>query len=158
MFASATPLAKFLRLKSVNIYDTIFILHSKCTMVILLAFTMVLSAKQYFGDPIQCMTDLKFAKFVHSYCWTFGTFVIPSTMADSRKTIGVGVGPSAVERLTLRYYQWVVIVLLLEAFLFYLPSFLWKKWEGKRLEQLCLPVGKLLFSNIFIYIGMYVCI
>jgi len=35
------------------------------------------------------------------------------------------------------YYQWVVLVLLLESFVFYLPAFLWKIWEGGRLKHLC---------------------
>lgn len=139
------PLAKYLQIKRVNIYDIIFTLHSKCTLVILLVFSVMLSARQYFGDPIYCMTDMKFIQFVHSYCWTFGTFIIPNTMTDSRKSVAVGVTPNGLERLTLRYYQWVVIAILMEAFIFYLPSYLWKIWEGKRLEHLCLPVGKFFF-------------
>lgn len=143
MLGSFQPLAKFLQLKKICIYDNIFIIHSKCTMVILLAFALLLSAKQYFGDPIQCMTDLKFTEFVHSYCWTFGTFIIPSTVVNSDSKVAVGLGTNLLERSTLRYYQWVAIVFLLEAFFFYLPSYLWKIWEAKRLEHLCLGMGKI---------------
>ncbi|XP_065361903.1 innexin inx5-like [Calliphora vicina] len=131
-----------MQLKSVNIYDTVFILHSKCTMILLLTFALLLSGKQYFGEPINCMADLKFKNFVHSYCWTFGTFIIPTVVADNRSSIEVGVSPNAVEHLSLRYYQWVVIVILMEAFFFYFPSFLWKIWEGRRMEHLCSPVVK----------------
>lgn len=36
-----------------------------------------------------------------------------------------------------RYYQWIVIILVLQAALFYIPAFMWKIWENGRLEQLC---------------------
>ena len=59
----------------------------------------------------------------------------------------LGVGPEIsglTERVYLRYYQWIILVLLLQALVFYIPSFLWKVWEGERLKQLCSEVGKCL--------------
>lgn len=146
MIGAAKPLANYLKLKNISIYDSIFILHSKCSVIILLTFSLLLSAKQYFGVPIQCMADLKFLDFVHSYCWTLGTFSLPTV--NDQNSIAVGVGPYAIEHFTLRYYQWVVIVLLIEACIYYLPAFLWKFWENKRLEQLCVPAGNLNTSNL----------
>ncbi|KAL9919081.1 innexin inx5-like [Glossina fuscipes fuscipes] len=133
---------KWLQAKKANIYDVIFFIHSKWTAVILWMFTLLLSAKQYFGDPIECMTDSKFKNYIHSYCWTMGTFLIPSSTDDLRNEISVGVGPRRFhkENVNLRYYQWVVVVLLLEGLLFYMPAFLWELWEDKRLEQLCSAV------------------
>uniref|UniRef100_A0A1B0AVR2 Innexin n=1 Tax=Glossina palpalis gambiensis TaxID=67801 RepID=A0A1B0AVR2_9MUSC len=133
---------KCLQAKKANIYDVIFFIHSKLTAVILWMFTLLLSAKQYFGDPIECMTDSKFKNYIHSYCWTMGTFLIPSSTDDLRNEIAVGVGPRRFdkENVNLRYYQWVVVVLLLEGLLFYMPAFLWEIWEDKRLEQLCSAV------------------
>jgi len=57
MYAAVKPLSKYLRLKTVRIYDPIFTLHSKCTIVILLTCTFLLSAKQYFGEPILCISS-----------------------------------------------------------------------------------------------------
>ncbi|XP_034118970.1 innexin inx6 [Drosophila albomicans] len=180
MYAAVKPLSKYLRLKTVRIYDPIFTLHSKCTIVILLTCTFLLSAKQYFGEPILCLSDTKHAEYVQSYCWTMGTYILPQEQEDSEKhallsiehievpsssplnrssirallanneqyarmlSIAEGVGPETrgvTKRLYLRYYQWVFMILLFQSLLFYFPSFLWKVWEGQRMEQLCCEIG-----------------
>lgn len=76
MYAAVRPLSKYLKFKSVHIYDLIFTLHSKCTVVILLTCSFLLSAKQYFGDPITCISDEKNMEYVNSYCWTMGTYIL----------------------------------------------------------------------------------
>lgn len=40
------------------------------------------------------------------------------------------------------YYQWVSIVLCVQAAMFYLPYFLWKHWEGGKLALLVKDLGK----------------
>uniref|UniRef100_A0A6P4FMA4 Innexin n=1 Tax=Drosophila rhopaloa TaxID=1041015 RepID=A0A6P4FMA4_DRORH len=178
MYAAVKPLSNYLRLKTVRIYDPIFTLHSKCTIVILLTCTFLLSAKQYFGEPILCISSEKHTEYVQSYCWTMGTYILPaegekgsssswdfafySSSAESFNlsslralvahneqyarviSIAEGVGPETrgvTKRLYLRYYQWVFMILLFQSLLFYFPSFLWKVWEGQRMEQLCCEVG-----------------
>lgn len=76
MYTAVKPLSKYLQFKSVRIYDLIFTLHSKCTVVILLSCSFLLSAKQYFGDPIVCISDLNNQEYVNSHCWTMGTFIV----------------------------------------------------------------------------------
>ncbi|KAH8305213.1 hypothetical protein KR018_003403 [Drosophila ironensis] len=144
MYTAVKPLGKYLQFKSVHIYDAVFTLHSKCTVALLLACTFLLSSKQYFGDPIQCLPDKGLnMNYFHSYCWIYGAYVSNSTAADTLYdglqckpgVVGRTVGPE--NRRYVRYYQWVVLVLLLESFVFYLPAFLWKIWEGDRLKHLC---------------------
>ncbi|XP_068141889.1 innexin inx4 [Drosophila tropicalis] len=171
MYTAVKPLSKYLQFKSVHIYDGVFTLHSKCTVAFLLACTFLLSSKQYFGEPIQCVSDFSNMDFVHSYCWTLGTYIMnyekPLLQLSGhiveknyRETINRSLEMNLLyiaenttpllnvpkERKYLRYYQWVVLVLLLESFVFYLPAFLWKTWEGGRLKHLCLDfhsnVGK----------------
>lgn len=182
MYAAVKPLSKYLRLKTVRIYDPIFTLHSKCTIVILLTCTFLLSAKQYFGEPILCLSSTKHTEYVQSYCWTMGTYILPAendtTLATSSRladelaraeqtrlafnrsamknllahneqyarilSVAEGVGPEirgVTRRMYLRYYQWVFMILLFQSLLFYFPSYLWKVWEGQRMEQLCCEVG-----------------
>ncbi|XP_037940175.1 innexin inx5-like [Teleopsis dalmanni] len=159
MYSAVKPLSKYLQFKSIKIYDTAFTLHSKCTVVILLTCSFLLSAKQYFGEPIQCISDEKNIEFVNSFCWTMGTYIVQynvqlqqslNVTLKKRKAdmyarmfaISEGVGPEdhSTERVYLRYYQWVIMMLLVEALFFYMPSFLWKVWEGQRLKQLCSDV------------------
>ncbi|XP_064548661.1 innexin inx6 isoform X1 [Drosophila montana] len=182
MYAAVKPLSKYLRLKTVRIYDPIFTLHSKCTIVILLTCTFLLSAKQYFGEPILCLSSTKHTEYVQSYCWTMGTYILPleNDTIDASKplpelalleqqqqrlalnkssmrallannehyariiSIAEGVGPETrgvTKRMYLRYYQWVFMILLFQSLLFYFPSYLWKVWEGQRMEQLCCEIG-----------------
>ncbi|KAH8302032.1 hypothetical protein KR044_001961 [Drosophila immigrans] len=163
MYTAVKPLSKYLQLKSVRIYDGIFTLHAKCTCAILLAFTFLLSSKQYFGDPVVCISEIPQKDFVVSHCWTMGMYIMdyddtPTSMANLSKEIQFGYSryhynqtletnllnnalglknEQGRERIFLRYYQWVVPVLMLQSFIFYLPAFLWKKWEGGRLKNLC---------------------
>lgn len=167
MYTAVKPLSKYLQQKSVRIYDGVFTLHAKCTCALLLAFTFLLSSKQYFGDPIVCISDMSAMDFVNTHCWTMGMYIInyknEEMMEMSSKSIqqdyneyyrnqnrtmeetllsnaeGIFEGPAGqnAERIYLRYYQWVVPVLLLQSFIFYLPAFLWKIWEGGRLKNLC---------------------
>lgn len=39
-----------------------------------------------------------------------------------------------------KYYQWVCFVLFLQAIMFYIPRYLWKTWEGKRIRSLVLDL------------------
>ncbi|XP_017050913.1 innexin inx5 isoform X2 [Drosophila ficusphila] len=208
MYSAVKPLSKYLQFKSIRIYDAVFTIHSKCTVVILLTCSLLLSARQYFGDPIQCISEEKNIEYIQSYCWTMGTYILkldnnfgeqqlqpppvhpdqeaitsadesisssPSTASALPKSrqryrsrsslrrlgeyneayaramsIAEGVGPEIrgeSEREYLRYYQWVIILLLFQSFVFYFPSCLWKVWEGQRLKQLCSEVGEALLSE-----------
>ncbi|KAH8291617.1 hypothetical protein KR018_007048 [Drosophila ironensis] len=206
MYSAVKPLSKYLQFKSIRIYDSVFTIHSKCTVVILLTCSLLLSARQYFGDPIQCISEEKNIDYIQSYCWTMGTYILkldnhnkrqlqlppppppppldgedgesPASvmsktsprsrnnkyryrsslrrMADYTEayaramSISVGVGPEIrgqTERVYQRYYQWVIILLLFQSFIFYFPSCLWKVWEGQRLKQLCSEVGEALLSE-----------
>ena len=38
----------------------------------------MLTAKQYFGDPIDCFVSGVPAGIVNTYCWTHGTYTVTS--------------------------------------------------------------------------------
>lgn len=46
-----------------------------------------------------------------------------------------------------KYYQWVIIVLIIQAVMFYTPAFLWKGWECGRIKQLCDTLGLFVKMN-----------
>lgn len=42
-----------------------------------------------------------------------------------------------------RYYQWIVMILIAQALVCYLPAYMWKSFEGGLLKDLCHGLGEL---------------
>jgi len=128
----------------VKIENAIFMLHSQCTVYILLVSTMFLSMRQHFGEPIECLssrTDLP-PTMLQNYCWLEGSFSVAGT--DGKTSVGTDVAypgvktlnESAGERRQLhKYYQWVYFVLIIQSIMFYVPKYLWKVKESQRLKN-----------------------
>ncbi len=57
MLKVLSPLQEVLKLDSVRIDNTVFRLHYKVTFVILVTASLLVTSKQYFGDPIDCIVD-----------------------------------------------------------------------------------------------------
>ncbi|GLV34624.1 Innexin 2 [Carabus blaptoides fortunei] len=86
-----------------------------------------------------------------TYCWIFSTFTIKSHLHGEvgKHNIAPGVGASRAimvtsnseEIIAHKYYQWVCIVLFVQAIFFYIPRYLWKIWEAGRLEMLVKDFG-----------------
>lgn len=55
--------------------NNVFRLHYKFTVMLLTVFSIMLSSKQYFGDPITCDVDTK-KEIVDVFCWVSGTFIV----------------------------------------------------------------------------------
>lgn len=76
----------FLKLEKVQTDNNVFKLHYKVTVALLLAFSLLLTSKQYFGDPIEC--DLAQSNvdksFLNNFCWIFGTFTFEETMSGKK--------------------------------------------------------------------------
>uniref|UniRef100_A0A7E4W944 Innexin n=1 Tax=Panagrellus redivivus TaxID=6233 RepID=A0A7E4W944_PANRE len=92
----------------------------------LLAFSVLISFKQFGGRPLECVLPSKFPgsweQYAENYCWSQDSyFVAPDVDVE---LIREQERYSEVRRLS--YYQWVPFFLLLQAACFRLPSFLWK--------------------------------
>lgn len=69
-------LSRFWKCKSVNIYDSVFKLHSKVSVCFLIACTLFLSMNQYFGVTIDCMESTgRYKSQMDHFCWMTGTFI-----------------------------------------------------------------------------------
>lgn len=90
---------------------------------ILIIFTVVVSARQYVGDPIRCWCPAQFTgahvDYTNNICWISNTYYIP--MIET-----IPIEHHVRRQKELPYYQWVPVVLLLQALLFYIPCIIWR--------------------------------
>ncbi|KAJ6632907.1 Innexin inx4 [Pseudolycoriella hygida] len=127
------PFGSMLKVKTVNIYDQVFVIHTKLTVYILIIFSIFVSTEKYFAKPINCITgDATKLLYVEAICWLQGAFI-------NRNVTENGNVSQIVEYQ--KYYQWVTIVLVLQAFFSYVPAYLWKNWERGRMVKLCGQLG-----------------
>ncbi|XP_049942006.1 innexin inx2-like [Schistocerca serialis cubense] len=130
-----------LKLDSICIDNNLFRLHYKATVIILIAFSLLVTSRQYIGDPIDCIVDEIPLHVMDTYCWIYSTFTIPNRLNGKiGKEVahpGVSSHVSGQDEVKYhKYYQWVCFVLFFQAILFYIPRYLWKTWEGGRLKML----------------------
>ncbi|XP_013777708.1 innexin inx2-like [Limulus polyphemus] len=138
----------FIKAKKVVIDNIGSRIHHKASVVLLLACSIIVTAKQYVGDPIDCIgiskkdipTDL-----LDTYCWIHSTF---SVEKGWNKTVGKEVPYPGVDKYTEgekrihhTYYQWVCFMLLLQAGMFYVPHWFWKAMENSRVKNLMLGLN-----------------
>ncbi|CAG9858463.1 unnamed protein product [Phyllotreta striolata] len=135
-----------LKIDQVCIDNNIFRLHYKATVVILVAFSLLVTSRQYIGDPIDCIVDEIPLNVMDTYCWIYSTFTIPDRLTGhvGKDMIQPGVASHVDGKDTVKYhkyYQWVCFVLFFQAMLFYVPRYLWKTWEGGRIKMLVLDLN-----------------
>ena len=103
------------------------------TVTLLLVFSLVVSAKQYVGDPINCWVPPHFSdsddlpnyeNYVNSYCWIKNTYYLPFK-SHIPKEFESG------KREMITYYQWVPLVLLVQALVFYIPCMVWRTFNAR---------------------------
>ncbi|XP_077561367.1 innexin shaking-B-like [Haemaphysalis longicornis] len=132
-------LRRLLRRRHVHIDNCVFRLHWLVTSSLLVVFSLLVSARQYVGESIECVpptSDFPM-EVLNTYCWIHSTFTMPTAL-DKRVGLDVphpGIDNSGgAERRYTAYYQWVAFTLFFQAVLFYIPYYLWKNWEGGLLE------------------------
>ncbi|CAG2164365.1 unnamed protein product [Oppiella nova] len=145
------PVKKLVKKETVYIDNNTFRLHYRATVILLIAFSIVITSGQYFGDPIDCISkdfqrvDKHPFDMLDTYCWIHSTFVLPDAM---NKKVGVEVAHPGVDKHTPdqkqvyhSYYQWVGFVLFLQAVMFYAPRYIWKNYEDGKLKVLVQGLG-----------------
>jgi hypothetical protein len=132
------------RIDNVSVDNIIFKLHSRVTVLILLCGTVFVTMRQHFGEPIECLSSRSDVsqKLLQHYCWIESTFSISDA---SSKIVGTEVAypglkthqPEHGERkIYHKYYQWVFFVLLIQSIMFYVPKYMWKAKEDRRLRKM----------------------
>ncbi|RWS04984.1 innexin inx2-like protein [Dinothrombium tinctorium] len=144
MFGLFSGLKFLIHSQSVTIDNVVCRLHYRLTVIILLAFTLLMSAHEYFGEPIYCTEESNVpTKLMNTFCWIHSTFSVERAWEDTVGTKGVpypGIAQAKNGDLKVyhKYYQWVPFMLFIQAILFYIPRYLWKLKEGGRVKRLIL--------------------
>ncbi|TRY77741.1 hypothetical protein TCAL_08525 [Tigriopus californicus] len=117
----------FLGKNELSIDNWTFKLFYQVTASMLVGSSVLVTFNQFFGDPISC--DLPQGgvseKVLKAYCWMYSTFNIPPSFEGSCARKKLEVMP-----VYNSYYQWVPIVLMMQAISCYIPRILWLMMEG----------------------------
>ena len=111
-----------LKVDSISIDNNIFRLHYKATMFILVAFSLLVTQKQYFGDPIDCIVDKVDGDIMDTYCWIHSTYTIPNLVGEVGKDIphpGISNDSHGSEKKYHKYYQWVTLFFYMQVSSYY---------------------------------------
>lgn len=120
--------------RSISIDNAIFRCHWFFTSTLLVSFSLVITARQYVGQPIECHSNSRIPdSLLNSFCWVQSTFIVPQAC---NQRAGFEVPYPCIDNTRgreikiLAYYQWVGMVLFIQGLLFHLPYYLWKVWEN----------------------------
>ncbi|CAO1433495.1 unnamed protein product [Diamesa serratosioi] len=133
--------------KDIKTSGLIFKLITRYTVIFLVISSLVISCKQYFGDPIECITTSQYKSQFEIFCWTHGTYINERLLLDKSEigkhvvNHGIGEDKEGDTYIYQYYYQWVVPILLLEALIFYFPKLLWRSWENGRMQTICSKIN-----------------
>jgi len=143
-------LKKFAKTKPrADVSNTIFKLH-RLTAALLIGCSILTTSRQFFGDPIHCMLgggSIPLPVF-QSYCFMTGTYTLPhvtSNLTSAHPGVSTGIlnaGGHEDGTVYHNYYQWVCLLLAVQACACYLPWGIWKGMEGGRVGKLLAKVSQ----------------
>ncbi|CAJ0598406.1 unnamed protein product [Cylicocyclus nassatus] len=116
-------LSRFIQktIKRQKVADSVDYLNYYVTSMMLAFFALAISAKQYFGSPIQCWVPSEFRggweKYAEDYCFIANSYYVPFEEEI----------PTDIEHRQdhISYYRWVPIMLALQAIMFFIPNWIW---------------------------------
>nr|XP_023029033.1 innexin inx1-like [Leptinotarsa decemlineata] len=77
MFKLLGGLANYLKYRDIVTDCAIFRLHNTFTCALLMACSLIITANQFVGNPIQCIVDGLPTHVINTYCWISSTFTMP---------------------------------------------------------------------------------
>uniref|UniRef100_T1J998 Innexin n=1 Tax=Strigamia maritima TaxID=126957 RepID=T1J998_STRMM len=113
---------------SARIDNFIFHLHYRVTAPILAAAAILITSREQFGKPISCgpPPPSLTTELLENYCWTKSTFALDTAITNNKQNV----------TFHHTYYQWVWLVLILQAIMFYLPHYIWKTIDNQRISHI----------------------
>jgi len=156
--SALSEIKKFLQFKPrADVSTRILKLH-KLSAALLISCSILTTLRQNFGSNIHCMLgggSIPLSMY-ESYCFMAGTYTLPRLISNSSSLsrykgditstyqgVSTGIG-GGVEDGTVfhNYYQWVPLLLVIQAAMFYLPWGVWKAVEGGKVGKLLAKVSQ----------------
>merc|ERR1711899_669237 len=127
-----------------DIDSPFFKLHYRTTATLFFICCLLVTANDLIGSTISCFGPEGVpGGLLNTYCWIMSTFSVPGSGGAHP-----GLGPETGEETVHAYYQWVPFVLFLQGVMFYIPHYLWKTFEHKKIDKITSGVrGKTLPIN-----------
>lgn len=143
--------AKILKKHNAQVDNAVFHLHYRVTFVVFLISSALVTAREYIGNPIQCISKAVPGNVLNTFCFIMSTFSVPrhwdAPLGDGVAYPGVGSHDDEDEIKYHAYYQWVPFVLVLQAIMFYIPRYLWKNMEGGLFTTILAGLDKLTLDD-----------
>ncbi|XP_077292829.1 optic ganglion reduced isoform X1 [Arctopsyche grandis] len=137
MYKLLGGLQAYFKVQDIHIDNVLFRLHNVFTTVLLLACSLIITATQYVGRPIQCIVSGLPSHVINTFCWITSTFTMPDAFnrqyVPGKHVAHPGVANDFDDEDAKKYYtyyQWVCFVLFFQAIMCYTPKFLWDAFEG----------------------------
>lgn len=128
--------------EKVRIDSRICEFHYRLTTILLFTFTSIISIAEIFGTPIDCVQSGSPGahpvpeKIINSFCFIQTTFTYISQDKTPLTYPGVVGTSNSKDKQFQYYYQWVPVMLFLQAFVLLTPHFLWKQVEDSLMSKL----------------------
>lgn len=108
-------LKSLVRVNHLNIDSPVFRLHYSLTVIILIAFSLIITTRQYVGNPIDCIHTKDIPEDVlNTYCWIHSTFTVPEMRKAPKSYHGMYTTYNEKDKKLYKYYQWVCFCLFFQ--------------------------------------------
>lgn len=127
-----------------DIDSPFFKLHYRTTATLLFICCLLVTANDLIGSTISCFgAENVPGNVLNTYCWITSTFSIPGSQGAHP-----GLGAETGEQTIHAYYQWVPFMLFLQGVMFYIPHYIWKAFEQKKMDKITSGVrGKTILES-----------
>ncbi|CAF3912168.1 unnamed protein product [Rotaria magnacalcarata] len=103
-------------------------LSRRYSVILLVIFTVLVSTKQYVGEPIACFCPAHFTgthvEYTNNICWISNTYFVSFDRLLPKH-------PNPKTEQFIYFYQYVPFILIAQAILFYVPSLIWSSLNSK---------------------------
>lgn len=117
-------LKTLVKLSTVHTDSLVFRLHYSITVLLLVSFSLIVTTRQYVGNPIDCIHTKDIPEDVlNTYCWIHSTYSVKSAFKKKVGTEvaypGVDTSKDPKDKKVYKYYQWVCFCLFFQVSIIY---------------------------------------